>query len=108
MAIQARAVKGGISIAAAYIMVLGLQMQKYGRPDVDETGEPITVPAVQYTARVQLYESEAARLASFGMAEATFAFTFEHTSGADPVAEAYGAIKMNSLEGWALYEVEDV
>lgn len=109
MAIKTRAVKGGITMIDAYLMVSGLQMVKYGRPDVDpETGEPITVPAVQYTARAQLYESEQARFAQFGMAESVFAFTFEHVNGADPVAEAYNHIKMNSVEGWLLYDVADV
>ena len=109
MAIQLTAKKNGMEIAGGYLMVCGVQMQKYSRPVLNEkTGQFDGEPAVQYTARAQLYFSEQDRHDNFGATDFNFAFTFEHVNGADPVAEAYDHVHAAGLDGWTLYDLVDL
>ena len=109
MGIKLTAKKSGMEIVGGYLMVYGVQMQKYNRPMQNaETGLYVGEPAVQYTARAQLYFSEQDRHDNFGATDFNFAFTFAHTNGIDPVAEAYDHVHSAGLDGWTLYDLVDL
>ena len=120
MALEVNAKKGGFSIDKGYLLVTMVQMQRYLKPvtlkqDVTNDDGTITqidvpgvVPAVQYIARGQVYESADARDQRFGATDLNFAFPFEHVDGKDAVQEAYEFIKSNGLQGWTLTGMRDV
>ena len=120
MAIQLNAQKGGFSIAGGYLLVTATQMQKYLKPvtiketvtnadgSTTDTFRAGVEDAVMWTARGQVYPSQADREANFGATELNFAFTFAHVNGYDPVSEAYSHIKLTGIDGWTLSNMVDV
>lgn len=119
MAIQLDAQKGGFNITGGYLLITSTQMQKYLKPVTiketvtNEDGTTTDVfragveNAVMWAARGQVYPSQAAREANFGVTDLNFAFTFTHADGYDPVSEAYSHIKTQGIAGWTLSNMVD-
>lgn len=114
MGIKAKFTKGGLVLSDAYLMISGFRMIRYNRPvavldkDGIDTGVTQLVPAVQYTAQVQIYPSHQMRIDDFGNTDFNSAFTFQHVDGLDAVAEAYARIKTSGLENWVINDIEDL
>lgn len=109
MAIQAKATRKGIQLAAAYILVNSVKMDKYLRPTLDENNKFAgNVVSVQYSARAEIYSSKAEREEDFGGTPFNTFFAFAHTPGADLIEEAYAYIVANGIAGWVLDNMVEV
>lgn len=101
MAIQAKVVKGGMSMSKAYLMISAVRMEKYLDPDTKED-------RLIYTAKVDIYGAEKDRKGNSGQADFNHSFKFEHLKGGDLIDEAYKHIKTFGLPGWTLAGQVDV
>lgn len=109
MALQATAVKGGITISEAYIIITQIKMMKYLRPTLDADKKFAgNVVSVQHSARVEIYSSKLERDLDFGSSPFGVFMTFEHAPGADMMEEAYAAVLAKGIEGWGLSSIKTV
>jgi hypothetical protein len=109
MAIEAKAVRRGVTLDAAYIVVTSAKMDKYLRPTLDDEHKFAgNVSAVQYSARADVYSSKAERDEDFGSTPFSAWFEFQHVPGGDLSEEAYAHIMANGLMGWELSHFKSV